>query len=217
VDQRHRSDSEAMTSTASTSTSPLLALPDSALAQGAAALLRAVADDWLVQHSVRTYRFGSALLARVGVDADPELLYVASMLHDVGLGTVFDDGVTPFHLRTAAVAGAFMTTQGRSIDESSLIYDAIALHLDLSSADDARGVVAGVHLGAAADVIGLRIEDVPPEVVEQVLAAHPRSDTKAHLVRVLAAEADRKPYGQAARLVREVAFLDLIVAAPFDE
>src|SRR4051794_16574583 len=136
-----------MTSTTSSPTS-LTALPDSSLAQGAAALLGAVADDWLVQHSLRTFRFGSALLQRVGADVDAELLYVASMLHDVGLGTVFDDGVTPFHLRTAALAGAFMTAQGRSIEDSSLVYDAIALHLELSSADDTRGVVAGVHLGA---------------------------------------------------------------------
>ena len=205
-----------MTSTSSTTTA-LPALPDSALARGADALLGAVADDWLVQHSLRTFRLGSALLARVGVDGDPELLYVASMLHDVGLGTVFDDGVTPFHLRTAAVAGAFMSAQGRTIEESSLVYDAIALHLELSSAADARAVVAGVHLGAAADVIGLRIDDAPPAVVEEVLAAHPRSDTKSHLIRVLGAEADRKPYGQAARLVRDFAFLDLIAAAPFDE
>jgi len=211
ADQSLRAETRLMTTT-----SDLATLPDSALARGAGMLIGTVAEDWLVQHSLRTYRFGSALLARVGQEPDAELLYVAAMLHDLGLGTLFDDGVTPFHLRTAAVAGAVVVGHGRSDEDATLVHDAIALHLDLASADDARSVVAGVHLGALVDVIGLRLDEIPAGVVEAVLVEHPRLDMKDNLARVMAAEIERKPYGAPARLEREFGMLDRIRTAPFD-
>ncbi|MDV9188046.1 hypothetical protein R6L23_07415 [Streptomyces sp. SR27] len=40
--------------------------------------------------------------------------------------------------------------------------DAIALHLELETAEGARPEVAAVRLGSAADAIGARLDHLPP-------------------------------------------------------
>ena len=92
----------------------LIAAPDTDLAQGAAALAAEVEPPFLVLHSVRTYRLGAHLLTSIDCAYDAEILYVASMLHDIALGTELDDGVTPFHLKGAGVAANYMIGAARS-------------------------------------------------------------------------------------------------------
>jgi hypothetical protein len=191
--------------------------PDSALALGALQLATSVEPPFLVEHSHRTFHLGAELLSIGGRTFDPELLFVASMLHDIALGTAFDDGVTPFHLRGAAVAAHEIIEAERSDRDATLVYDAIALHMDLTTADDPRPEVAGVHLGAAADVIGLRAEDMPRDALEAILSNHPRHEMKAQFAAAISRESERKPYSAAATLVREYSFCDLIHAAPYDE
>lgn len=189
--------------------------PESALADAAHGYLADVAPPWLVAHSHRTYQFGRGLLHKVGRDVDAEVLYVGSMLHDLALGTGVDDGVTPFHLRGAALARDFVLAEAEDAQAARLVHDAIALHLDLATADDPRPEVAGVHLGAALDVVGLRIDQVPEAFVEEALAAHPRMDLKARLIVCMRAEAERKPDSAVALLVDRLDFLGLISSAPF--
>ena len=74
-----------------------------------------------------------------------------------------------------------------------------------------------MHLGAAADVVGLRLDQIPREVVEGVVAESPRVGMKQAFLAVIGAEAETKPYSSAARLIRDFTFLDLIDAAAFDE
>jgi hypothetical protein len=194
----------------------LTTIPDSELARAADAFAASVEPAFLVNHSRRTFHLGTELLSRAGRTADAELLYVASILHDVALGTELDDGVTPFQLRGGEVAANWTLEAGRSDRDASLIYDAIALHLELTTAQDGRPEVAGVHLGAAADVIGLRVEQLSPAWLEVLLGDLPRLDMKTAVVELLETEARTKPYSRAAALIDEPGFFDLIKAAPFD-
>jgi hypothetical protein len=196
---------------------PLTSVPDSALAGAAEALVTSVQPAYMVSHSRRTFHLGAQLLTAAGRSFDAELLYVGSMLHDLTLGNELDDGVTPFHVRSAGLAAAQALRAGRTDEQATLVYDAIALHLQLSTADDDRPEVAGVHLGAAADVVGLRIDELPPEWLAALFEAHPRLDMKVAVAETLAAEVKIKPYSPMAALVRNFAFIDLIHAAPFDE
>jgi hypothetical protein len=196
---------------------PLTAVPDSTLAQGVEALVTSVQPAYMVSHSRRTFHLGAQLLASAGRSFDAELLYVGSMLHDLTLGNELDDGVTPFHVRSAGIAAAQVLRAGRTDQQATLVYDAIALHLQLSTADDDRSEVAGVHLGATADVLGLRIDELSPEWVAQLLEAHPRLGMKVAVAELLAVEVKNKPYSPMAALVRDLALIDLIHAAPFDE
>jgi hypothetical protein len=191
--------------------------PDSDLARGAAIYARAVEDEYLVNHSSRTFHFGAAILDDAGRSFDAEILYVAAMLHDIALGTSLDDGVTPFHQRGAGLAAGEVLRLGRTDAEATLVYDAVNLHMELVTGDHALPEVAGVHLGAGADVVGLRLDQIPPAVVDAVLADHPRLGMKAEFAKVIVAEATTKPYSTAAALIRDLNFLDLMAAAPFAE
>jgi HD superfamily phosphodiesterase len=65
---------------------------DSSLAREAEDLLRSVAPPFLVNHSFRSHFFAVGLADRDGVRFDEELLYVAALLHDIGLVEEFDTG-----------------------------------------------------------------------------------------------------------------------------
>jgi hypothetical protein len=195
----------------------LIAVPDSALARSAASLAGKIEPPFLVKHSERTYQFGAQLLTLAQRSFDSELLYVACMLHDIALGTELDDGTTPFQFKGGGVAARHVLDADRSGEDASLIFEAIALHMELSTADDLRPEVAGVHLGAAADVVGLRLDQFAPEWLEAVVAAWPRLAMKSGFTGVIGAEARRKPYSAAAALIENVGFIDLIAATPFDE
>ncbi len=191
--------------------------PDTALAKGAAALASMIEPPFLVRHSERTFQFGAYLLTAARRTFDSELLYVASMLHDIALGTEMDDNVTPFHLKGGGVGAKYVLDAKRSTVDAKLIFDAIALHMDLIAADDLRPEVAGVQMGAAADVVGLRRDQIAPEWLEVVLVVSPRLGMKESFIDVFGVEAKKKPYSRAAELIESFGFLDLIDASPFDE
>jgi hypothetical protein len=181
----------------------LPAVPDTPLAQAAVALVWSSTPGWVPEHSRRTYLFGAAALRRIGCAADLELLYVASMLHDVALGGRLDDGLTPFQKLSAETARRLALAHGASERNGDLVHDAVALHLDLASARDPRPEVAGVHLGAAADLLGLGLDQVPPALVERILELHPRRDQTRQVLATLTAEAAAKPRSELAVLVRD--------------
>ena len=191
-------------------------IPDSSTANGALAYLSEHAAPWLIAHSHRTFHFGSALLTRPGIELDPELLFVAAMLHDLALGTDLDIADADFQQRSADLAHSYMLETGATHERAQRVRDAIRLHLELSSGNDPRPEVAGVHLGALVDVTGLRIDELSTDLVEQILRDYPRHNMKTALRAAMESEAHRKPLSRIATLVREVNLLDLIAAAPFD-
>lgn len=77
--------------------------PTSALAAAAEREARSRLSPALMHHSFRTYTFGAALGALTGIDVDQEVLFVAAMLHDVGLRPPKRD--VDFTLASARVAG----------------------------------------------------------------------------------------------------------------
>jgi hypothetical protein len=192
-------------------------VPDSALADTAERMLRVSSPRVLVEHCLRTHEFAVALLDRRGLRYDRELLFVAAALHDLGLTPEWDDGTTSFERRGAEVARRVLLDEGAPPSAADLVHDAIALHLELTTADDPRPEVAGVSLGAAVDVLGLRVDQLPAGALDDVLARHPRLGLKTWLAEAMAREALAKPGARVAALEREFGFPALIAAAPFEE
>jgi HD domain-containing protein len=60
-------------------------IPDSELAKKATELVTEVSPAFLVNHSFRTYLFGAALGLRDRMSFDIEVLYLAAIMHDLGL------------------------------------------------------------------------------------------------------------------------------------
>lgn len=189
--------------------------PSTPLARAARDFLQRTSPPLLVDHCWRTYIFGTALLERAGRAFDAESLFVGSCLHDVGLLTDNDDGSTPFQLRGAVLARDFVLDNGASPDLAELVHDAVALHLELSTAQHPVPEIAGVNLGAAVDVLGLRLDQLPDDVVDAALTAHPRGEMKEWFTKAMTDEALRKPGSTVAGYVEDLDLIALIRAAPF--
>jgi hypothetical protein len=188
---------------------------DSPLATAADALVAKVSPPALVNHCKRTYAFGTQLLRQAGRAYDAEALYVAAMLHDLGLTEAYEDGVTPFERRGADTAAAELSALGADPEFTALVRDAIALHLEMNAAQDPRPEVAGVSLGAAVDVLGLRIDRLPAAFVAETLETYPRLGFKDLLIPAIERQARLKPESLVARHLQDYDFAQLVAAAPF--
>jgi hypothetical protein len=77
------------------------------------------------------------------------------------------------------------------------VWQAIALHTSAGIADTRSPECALVHWGAAIDVVGLGVEQMPAAVVTAVLAAFPRRDFTDGFADLLEASATRSPHAYA--------------------
>ncbi|WP_020519633.1 HD domain-containing protein [Catelliglobosispora koreensis] len=190
-------------------------IPDTALARAANEILVTSSPPTLVGHCRRTYQFGAQLLVQAGRTFDTETLYVACLLHDLGLTDQFEDGETAFEIRGAQVAQASLLEHGATPEQANLVYDAIALHLRPAD-DELRAEVTGVTIGAAVDVLGLRLDELPKHFVAQALEEFPRDGLKAYLQEALVKQGKLKPTSRIARYIEKYQFADLVAATPFD-
>jgi hypothetical protein len=168
----------------------------------------------LVGHSYRTWLFGRALAALDGIELDVELFYCGSLLHDHGIAQP-----TPgrdFTLASADRTLACATTAGVSGDRAHALADAICVHTTPGVAVERDGSL-GCYLqwGAMVDGAGLRIWDVAPANVSEILRRYPRVDFKRQLVAMMRAEAAAVPRGRFGLLVRCGVPL-AVHTAPFD-
>ena len=160
------------------------------------------------RHGYRTWAFGSALALLDGNELDPEVFYVAALLHDYGC-----DSTTPgedFVLRSAARAAQL------SPELAPLIGDAISVHCTAGATVERDGA-PGFYVGAGAglDLAALRVGDLPRSYFDEVHAAHPRhGDTKAFR-NFIADEAKANPRGRFAQL-RRCGFNLLLRVNPLD-
>ena len=156
----------------------------------------------LVGHSYRTWLFGRALAALDGSELDVELFYCGSLLHDHGIAQP-----TPgrdFTLASAERTLACATTANVSDDgRTQALMDAICVHTTPGVTIDRDGAL-GCYLqwGAMVDGAGLRIWDVAPANVTEILHRHPRKDFKRQLIAMIRAETAAVPQGRFGLLVR---------------
>jgi hypothetical protein len=193
-----------------------LIVPDSPIAVASRDLAREVSSLPLYNHCERTYAFGAVLGDQEGFEFDPELLYVASILHDLGLTERFD-GPDEFEVQGANAAHAFLTEQGWDPAKTNLVREAITFHTRPANEAHERREVPLLTIGAGVDCLGLGIEDVPSEWVHRIVEEWPREGLKAELVERFGDQARRKPESWIGMLVENLEWLERIQAAPFDE
>ena len=169
----------------------------------------------IVGHSYRTWLFGNALAALDRTELDPELFYCGALLHDFGIAQP-----TPGRDFTLASADRVLEcaqATGVPGDRSQLLADGVCVHTT-PGVDVARDGAIGCYLqwGAMLDGAGLRIWDVSPGNVQEVLRRHPREDFKRQLAELMRAEARAVPGGRFELLVRCGVPL-AVRLAPFDD
>ncbi|MGI5161338.1 HD domain-containing protein [Microbispora sp. CA-102843] len=159
-----------------------VAVPDSALATEATELVREAAPPLLYHHSRRVFLFGSLRGRRLGLRADPELLYVGAMFHDLGLTERYRRTDQRFEIDGADEARRFLASHGVPEDDVRKVWEGIALHTTPEIPYRLEPEVALVTAGVEADVLGIGYADLAPEDVAAVVAAHPRPDFKRQIL-----------------------------------
>ena len=186
------------------------AVPSTPVAAAAASFATEACPPFLLRHSYRTYLFGRALVAE---DLDREAAFVASILHDIGL-TDEHLGDTSFELVGADVAARFLEGRGWDGDRIRLVEQAIIRHVELATVDVPELRV--VQAGAALDLAGLALDDVPAEDVRAILRAHPRETMAQEIREAFLAEVGRQPEGAFAQLEATVSLSDVMLRNPLD-
>lgn len=152
-------------------------------------------------HSYRTWLFGCALAALDGSEMDPELFYCGALLHDHGIA-----GPTPnrdFTLGSVDRLLACASVAEVAAERADLLADGICVHTTPGVTIETDGAI-GCYLqwGAMVDGAGLRIWDIAPHNVAEVVRRYPRGDFKRELVAMVRAEAVAVPGGRMRLLVR---------------
>ncbi|GAS98518.1 metal-dependent phosphohydrolase [Mycolicibacterium canariasense] len=163
-----------------------ITIPDTALVRDVTAFIRDTVDDLLYHHSRRVFLFGSVRARARGLRPDPELLYTAAMFHDIGLTQNYRESPLRFEVDGADAARDFLRARG--VDEASarLVWLGIALHTTPGVPEFLEPEVASVIAGVETDVLGIGRDQLPPDVLAAVTAAHPRPDFKNRILQAFA-------------------------------
>jgi hypothetical protein len=190
--------------------------PDSACAQAALDKLNSLASPALINHSLRSYVWGSLLGQLDGKSWDAEVLYVAMMLHDLGLTTALHGSCRGAQCFTLdSVDGASEVLNLASEERAERMRRAVLLHLNVRVPGEVHGWEAHyVQAGASLDIIGRRYGELPRETVHAALALHPRLNLKEDVNAWLRREARLRPSSRMAMLVR-LDFCAHVQRAPF--
>ena len=183
-----------------------ITLPDSAMATAATRLAQEASPEFLFNHCVRTYVLGSLAGRRAHMTFDPELLYLAAILHDLGL-TPAGAGTERFEVDGADAAREFCLTQAVAPDQADRVWDAIALHSTPGIPPRKSPEAALVQIGAGIDVLGVGREVIELADLQRVMAAVPRHGFSRKFIELVTAIGMRKPTQHAFTWVAELGHL----------
>jgi hypothetical protein len=168
-------------------------VPDSSIARRAEELARAVSSDMLFNHVMRCYWFSELFAQKHGARIDSELIFLSTVLHDLGL-TNHAPGPHRFEIEGAGAARKFLVEKGVSNDRAQKVWDNIALHtwdVNLFRDDTSRIM----ELGVLYDVVGVTDAGLDPADVTEVVRRYPRLNFKRGFNEILNRELDTKqPY-----------------------
>ena len=188
--------------------------PGSPAAHAALAVATEYCSPALLNHSVRSYRWAAAYAGQQGLEVDDELLYVAAVLHDLGLVAPFDSHRADFEHAGGHVAWVFAAGAGWPVPRRRRVAEVIVAHMadTVDPAVDPEG--HALEAATAFDISGRDI-GIPAELRAEVLAAHPRAGLAAEFAGCFADQATRKPTSSAAAAVR-AGIAQRIAANPLD-
>lgn len=160
-----------------------VAIPDTELVREATSIVRQATDETLFNHSRRVFLWGSLKAAARGLEVDPELAYVGGMFHDLGLTAAHGTKGQRFEIDGAAMARKLLLDFGRTEQEATNVWLAIALHTTPEVPHHLAPEVAVVSLGVETDVLGMGLDEITDAQRAEVVAAHPRPDFKNRILR----------------------------------
>ena len=201
-------------------------LSDSKIATLATDFARTAYPPYLFNHAMRTFLFGVLVGRAQGKTFDEDILYLACILHDLGLTERFQ-GEMPFEIQGAEAARRFLTEQGYSQEKLATVWDGIAMHAS-PIGQFKPPEIALVGEGAGADVAGPDSSQIKRSDVEEIVKAFPRLKFKTAFVATCADVARAHPRVASSSFMRDIReryvpefhprnFCDRLAEAPFEE
>ena len=151
-------------------------------------------DDVWRYHSLRTWQFASALADVEESVLDREALYVAALLHDIGMF------VTPAEDESFAKAGARLAQEiaegaGVGRDKADMVERAIDSHISM---EPGNALGKYIQFGSLLDLTATGIWKLDRSLVDQIYLEWRRTGLPSELRKRWLAECKRLPHGRAA-------------------
>src|SRR5712664_4231961 len=186
----------------------ILVLPTGPLADASLDIARSSVSRPIVDHSLRSFFFARLLADHEGclddADYDEDLLFAATVMHDLGLGTLAT-GRARFEVEGADLAAGLLAEHGVPDGGIGCVWEAIALHSSLGLADRMGLLTYLTHKGVFTD--GGRFAELSPDLQEPVRVAYPRPAGDRSLQDAIVEHARKSPeaappFSVAAELLR---------------
>jgi hypothetical protein len=157
-------------------------IPDSSIAKQATELLLEHGTEFIYNHSLRVFLFSSLNGQRKSLVYDPELLYISSVFHDLGLTKHYSSPDKRFEVDGANAARDFLKSHGLPKESLQLVWDTIALHTTIGIAEHKEPEVALMYSGVGLDVMGEGYENLTEQNRIDIITAFPRNDFKKKII-----------------------------------
>jgi hypothetical protein len=169
--------------------------------------------DYLLAHSLRAWCWGGAIAANEGWSFDRQVLWSASLWHDVGLSRL-SRNTTCFEVEGAEIARAFVERQGLAPEAAERIAIAIILHMrpNVTLDDGVESVLLDRATGL--DVRGAEFA-AADAIRDVVVRTYPRGAFDRRFLAAIRREASARPTCQSARLLRDVDLAGWMASSPW--
>lgn len=168
---------------------------------------------YLRAHSIRSFCWGAEIARVEGHAVDRQVLWTASLMHDVGLTTIPTNTMC-FEVDGAERARRFLVAHGMSSDRADRAAIAIILHMQpgVTLADGVESLL--LDRATAVDVRGDGYA-VVAAIRPGVMRRYPRGDFDRHFLRAIEREVASRPGCQSRRLLHEVDLAGWMARSPW--
>lgn len=174
----------------------------------------------MLGHCLRAWWFGTLFAEIDGIEFDPEVLWLAALLHDITLtekGRLAYDAPTGcFAAYGAELGHAFLIKNDAPSEVADQVAEAIGYHANPRVPNEASAEAQLLSSALSLDLAGLRAVDIGKHLARQVITAHPRDAMRSTFITAMRHEAHVRPHSRAAVLWR-VGFAAAIGLNPLDQ
>ena len=192
--------------------------PESSMARVAEDYVREVSTPELHGHCQCSWLFATLFAQRDRAPYDTELLYLACLMHDLGL-TDAHNGRDPtaacFAVEGARAAHAMLAEHDIPAERARIVAEAISLHLNISVPERLGAEAHLLSKGVSLDAIGRHAHQLPRRPVGEVIDRWPRNGFDDQLAAATRTQAQARPHSRAAFLW-QMGFDGLVRANPLD-
>jgi hypothetical protein len=190
-----------------------ITVPETSAARAALEVAKEYCSPALVNHCLRSYLWAVSYGRSHEIEFDAELLYVSTMLHDIGLVREFDSHTVAFEEAGGHVAWVFGAGAGWPASRRTRAAEVIVRHMwdEVDPGIDPEGHLLCVATGL--DISGRDPQRWPADLRAEVVAEIPRLDLDEEFLRCFADQARRKP-GSLAAAAMTSGLADRVAAHP---